>query len=137
MSCSLPFPPHKLIMQFNKLTGGSTSDGADVSLNEQSLLSSSTHPPAIPSFISFSFPLSFLPLLLCLIYEQLQNEMLCLACMNIDGGETLIVAEFTVSVTFLESLLPAGTGDAAWSRASLTSVSISWAFTFSEGSPIC
>lgn len=36
--------------------------------------------------------------------------MFCLACMNIDGAETLILAEFMVLVTFLKSLLPAGMG---------------------------
>lgn len=30
--------------------------------------------------------------------------------MNIDGAETLILAEFMVLVTFLKSLLPAGMG---------------------------
>lgn len=56
MSCSLPFPPHKLIVQLNKLTGGSTSDRADVSPNKQSLLLSSTHPQlSLPSYPSLSF----------------------------------------------------------------------------------
>lgn len=59
----LPFLPHKLIAQFNKLTGGSTSDRADVSLNEPSPLSPSLRPSAISSFISspFSSPLPFPP----------------------------------------------------------------------------
>lgn len=61
MRYSLPFLPHKLIVQFNKLTGGSTSDRADVNLNEPSSLSPSLCPPAISSFISSLFSLPFPP----------------------------------------------------------------------------
>lgn len=86
MKYSLPFLPHKLIGQFNKLAGVSTSDRADVSLNEPSPLSPSRRPPAISSFIPSPFSSPFLDL----IYEQLQYHMFCLGYMNIDDGVVLI-----------------------------------------------
>lgn len=62
MSCSLPFPPRKLIVQFNKLTGGSTSDGADVSPNGASSrlpLIPQLSLPLYPSLSLFNFFLFF------------------------------------------------------------------------------
>lgn len=92
MRYSLPCLPHKLIVRFNKLTGGSTSERADVTLNEPSPPSPSPHPPAIPSFPSspFSSPLPIFPSFFPLIYEQLQREMFCLGSMNIDDGVVLV-----------------------------------------------
>lgn len=98
MRYSLPCLPHKLIAQFNKLTGGSTSEGADVILDEPSPPSPSPRPLSIsflflPLYLPLSphpFPFPFFPL----IYEQLQYEMFCVGSMNTliwsDDGVVLI-----------------------------------------------